>query len=384
MNDNTPPDRPLVIAQLLPALQSGGVERGTLEVAAEVIRCGHRAIVISAGGQLLDELLAFGGEHINWPVGDKSLAALRWTLHLRQLFNNGHIDIVHARSRLPAWLTWLAWRKADVKLRPRFVTTVHGLYSVSRYSAIMTRSEAVIAVSQTVRGYILQHYPCDPERVHLIYRGVAAQDFPYGHQPAADWLEHWYRDYPQLRGQRLLTLAGRLSRRKGHEDFITLIGRLRQRGVAVHGVIVGALDQRRPYIDTLQRQITRANIAGHITFTGQRQDIRDIYAISDLVFSLSAKPESFGRTVLEALSLGRPVVGYDHGGVGEILTALFPAGKVAPGGLQELTDKTAALLQSCPPVPAEQPFSRQYMLDQTLALYTQLAGQRRELTAESQ
>jgi glycosyltransferase involved in cell wall biosynthesis len=334
---------------------------------------------------MLDELLACGGEHINWPVGDKSLAALRWMLSLRQLFSNGYIDIVHARSRLPAWLAYLAWRKADARLRPRFVTTVHGLYSVNRYSAIMTRSEAVIAVSETVRDYILQHYPGDPQRIHLIYRGVAAQEFPYGYRPAAHWLEHWQRDYPQLHGQRLLTLPGRLSRRKGHEDFIELIARLRRRGLAVHGVVAGALDQRQAYVATLQRQARRAGISEHITFIGQRQDIRDIDAISELVFSLSAQPESLGRTVLEALSLGRPVVGYDHGGVGEILAALFPAGRVTPGDVQGLSERTAALLQSCSAVPARQQlFSRQQMLDQTLALYTQLAEQRRALLPETQ
>jgi len=368
-------DRPLTVVQLIPALESGGVERGTLEVAAELVRRGHRSIVISAGGKLVDQLMAAGSEHVTWPVGNKSPRSLLQIPRLRRLLQQERVDILHARSRVPAWLGWLAWRGMPATRRPRFVTTVHGLYSVNAYSRIMTRGERVIAVSATAREYLLDNYPgVDPQSVITIYRGVERAKFPYGYRPDTAWLERWYALYPFLKDRKVLTLPGRLTRLKGHADFIGLMRGLVDQGMPVHGLIVGHLDPgRQHYIDDLQRTVADAGLADRITFTGQRQDIREIYACSDIVLSLSRKPESFGRTVLEALCLGVPVVGYDHGGVGEILNALYPAGKVPCGDAGALLARTGRLLGRMEPVPASQLFSLDDMLEQTLGVYTSLA-----------
>ncbi|MEZ5541521.1 MAG: glycosyltransferase family 4 protein [Pseudomonadota bacterium] len=368
--------RRLTVLQVLPALESGGVERGTLEVAAALVRAGHRSLVVSAGGRLVADLTAAGSAHVAMAVGRKSLRVLAEVRPLRRLLDAEGVDILHVRSRLPAWIAWLAWRGLPPATRPRFVTTVHGLYSVNRYSAIMTRGERVIAVSDTVRRYILDHYPgVDPQRVVTIYRGVDPAAFPYGFRPAPDWLAAWHGQYPSLQGCRVLTLAGRLTRLKGHADFIDLVATLVARGIDVHGLIVGHLDPRRQaYVGELQRLVKDAGLQDRIIFTGQRSDIREIYAVSDLVLSLSNRPESFGRTVLEPLCLGVPVLGYDHGGVGEILAALYPAGRVAPGDGAALAAAAARLLADPPPVPRESPFTLGAMLDTTLALYRDLAG----------
>ncbi len=364
----------LSVAQLLPALRGGGVERGTLEVARELVRCGHRSVVISAGGRLVPELIREGSEHLAWPLGVKSPLTLRWVWPLRRWLTEQRIAILHARSRVPAWIGWLAWRGMEPAIRPRFVTTVHGLYSVSRYSAIMSRGERVIAVSETVRDYLRHHYPELPAaRIQLIQRGVDPAAFPYGYQPSSSWLTDWGQQYPPAQDAPVLTLVGRLSRLKGHEDFIELIARLRARAWPVRGLIVGGAEPRRQrYAHQLRRMVQAKGLDNAILFTGHRSDVRDIYAISTLVLSLSAQPESFGRTVLEALSLGTPVVGYDHGGVGEVLARLYPAGLTPFGDLEALTAKVAALLASAPPVPPAPVFPLQKMLDETLALYESL------------
>ena len=361
----------LNVAQLLPALNGGGVERGTLEVARELVRRGHRSMVISAGGRLVTDLISEGSEHVAWPLGAKSPLTLRWVWPLRRWLTEQRISILHARSRLPAWIGWLAWRGMNPATRPRFVTTVHGLYSVSRYSAIMARGERVIAVSETVRDYLQRHYPELPAaRIQVIQRGVDPAEFPHGYRPSPAWLDQWRQQYPQLRDTPVLTLAGRLSRLKGHEDFIELIARLRARGWPVHGLIVGGVEPRRQrYADQLRQQVRSLGLEGVILSTGHRSDMREIYAISTLVLSLSAKPESFGRTVLEALSLGTPVVGYNHGGVGEILARLYPVGLTPFGDLDALTARVSELLAAAPPVPPEPAFPLQRMLDETLALY---------------
>lgn len=376
VDNRTMADHRLTVVQTLPALESGGVERGTLEVADALARAGHRSIVISAGGRLVKALVAAGSEHITLPLGKKSPFTLLQVRVLRRLLREQGVDILHARSRMPAWIAWLARRGLPATDRPRFVTTVHGLYSVNRYSAIMTRGECVIAVSDTVRGYILDNYPeVDPQRIVTIYRGVDPEEFPYGYRPDKTWLDAWYADYPYLRGRQVLTLPGRLTRLKGHEDFIELMAALVRQGRDVHGLIVGHLDPARAsYIEELKRRITDQGLADRIMLTGMRRDIRDIYAVSDIVLSLSNKPESFGRTVLEPLCLGVPVVGYDHGGVGEILATLYPQGKVRRGDTDGLLERTAQLLVTPQVVPESRTYTLDAMLAQTLDLYRMLAG----------
>lgn len=373
------PARRLTILQTLPALESGGVERGTLEVSRALVAAGHRSIVLSAGGRLVAQLEREGGEHITWPVGHKSLFTLRWVRPLRRLLEREGVHILHARSRMPAWVAWLAWRRMDPAHRPRFVTTVHGLYSVNAYSAIMTKGERIIAVSRTVRDYILNNYPdVEPARIELIYRGADPAEFPRGYRPSAQWLAEWQAQYPQLAGKRVLTLPGRITRLKGHDDFIRLISRLLADGLPVHGLIVGGAEaKKRRYLEELHTLVAAQGLEAHITFTGQRGDLRDIMAASDLVLSLSTQPESFGRTVLEALSLGVPVVGYNHGGVGEILTSLYPVGLLPLRDLERTMDVVGKLLAEPVSLPSAKPFSLDIMLNKTVTLYEELGRSRK-------
>lgn len=366
---------PLTVVQLLPALNSGGVERGTLEVAAELVKRGHRAIVISEGGSWVEPLKASGAHHIPWPIGKKSFAALRWIPRLRQFYQAQGVDIIHARSRLPAWLGYAAWRTLPANNRPRFITTAHGLYSPGRYSAIMGAGEKVIAVSETVKTHLMQHWHLPESRLQVIYRGIEPQQYPYGYQPSPAWQMQWYQAYPQVAQKIVMTLPGRLTRRKGHADFLTLIQTLKNHGLdTVWGIIAGGADlKHQAYQQELQREIHQRQLP--VIITGERQDIKEIMASSRLVFSLSTQPESFGRTVLEALSLGVPVIGYAQGGVAEILAALYPQGAIPVGDIAALAQRVRAFLQHpAPPVPQTHPFTLQKMLAQTMALYERLAA----------
>jgi glycosyltransferase involved in cell wall biosynthesis len=184
----------LTVLQLLPALNSGGVERGTLEVAAELVRQGHRSMVISAGGRMVSELLVAGAGHTDWPIGHKSPLTLRLVPRLRHLLVKERVDILHARSRLPAWIAWLAWRGLDPEIRPCFITTVHGLYSANAYSAVMMKGEHIIAVSDTAREYVLRNYPgVKSEQIPVIHRGVDPAVFPPHFRPDETGLTVWIR-----------------------------------------------------------------------------------------------------------------------------------------------------------------------------------------------
>ena len=368
-------EKKLTVLQLLPALESGGVERGTLEVAQALFEHGHRALVMSAGGRLVAPLLASGAEHFAWPIGEKKFKTLLLVGKLRKLLLEQKVDIIHARSRVPAWIAWLAWRGMNPATRPHFVTTVHGLYGVNRYSRIMTLGERVIAVSNTVRDYILREYPATlPWHIQVIHRGVDGQAYPHGWKPDPGWQQAFFAQFPHAVGKQLVTLPGRITRLKGHEDFIELIARLKRRGLPVHGLIVGgASASKQRYLQKLRYRVRSMGLEADISLTGQRDDLKNILAISNLVLSLSTQPESFGRTTLEALRLGVPTAGYDHGGVGEILRAIYPAGLLPLDRIDETCQRIDHLLQQPEPVPVGEFFPLQAMLDQTLALYEQLA-----------
>jgi glycosyltransferase involved in cell wall biosynthesis len=368
-------EKKLTVLQLLPALESGGVERGTLEIAQELVKHGHRALVMSAGGRLAPQLIEFGAEHFIWPIGQKSFKTLRLVSKLRKFLTEHKVDIIHARSRIPAWIAWLAWRRMNPATRPRFVTTVHGLYGVNRYSRIMTLGERVIAVSNTVRDYILREYPDTlPWRIQVIHRGVSGQAYPHGWKPDPAWQQAFFAQFPHAQGKQLVTLPGRITRLKGHEDFIELIARMKRRGLPVHGLIVGgASPSKQRYLQKLRYRVRSRGLENDISLTGQRDDLKNILAISNLVLSLSTQPESFGRTTLEALRLGVPTAGYSHGGVGEILRTVYPAGLLPLDHIDESCQRITELLQQPEPIPGGDFFPLQAMLDQTLELYEQLA-----------
>jgi hypothetical protein len=198
--------------QILPALHAGGVERGTLEIARYLVQNGHRSLVMSSGGRMVPQLESEGSSHFNWNIGKKSLLTLRLVPQLRQFLIEHRVDIIHLRSRMPAWIGYLAWRKMDPATRPKLVTTVHGAYTVNAYSAVMTKGERVIAVSKTIHNYIQTYYPqVAPSHIRLIYRGVDPLEFPRGYQPDNAWLTKWRNDYPQLAGKIIITLPGRIT-----------------------------------------------------------------------------------------------------------------------------------------------------------------------------
>lgn len=363
------------VLQILPELNAGGVERGTLELARYLVQNGHESIVVSNGGRLVSALENEGSRHLTMPVHRKSFSSLLQIAPLRRVLESERPDILHIHSRVPGWIAWFAWRKLAPPARPRLITTVHGFYSVSFYSAIMTRGERVIAVSECIGDYIARHYPRTPQNaVRLVPHGIDPVAYPRGFQPAMEWQRRWDSEFPQLRGRDLLLLPGRITRLKGHREFLELVAALRRDGANVHGLIVGDVHPRKQaYLAELKRAVSDRNLDSHVTFTGHRADVREIMALSRAVFSLSTVPESFGLTTLEALALGRPVVGYNEGGVGEQLRALFPQGIVQKRDLAALLEIARRVLaEAGEPAPLPVKFTRREMCERTLGVYHEL------------
>ena len=369
--------RCLTVVQLLPALDAGGVERSTLEIAEALVREGHRAIVVSNGGRLLPQLQALGAEHVSLDIGSKSPFVLRHVPALRRLFSASGADIVHARSRLPAWIGWHALRGMPAAQRAHFVTTVHGLNSPSRYSAIMARGERVVCVSDTVHAYLLRHYPnTDPARLRVIPRGIDPAEFPRVAAVNHELRGRLAAQYPQLQGAGpLLLMPGRGTRLKGHADAIALLAALRGTGLDARLWMPGMVqDGREDYLAELVQLARAAGVQDAVAMTAATAAMAEVYAASNLVLQLSRQPESFGRTVIEALAVGRPVVGWAHGGVGELLTQLQPEGAAPPFDVDALLSVARQLLARPPAPPVTMPYTLQAMQEATIDMYSELVG----------
>jgi len=309
------------VVQALVSLSIGGSEMVAVETTERLRAMGHKVTVLAASGPLVNRIEASGAYHLNWPIGRKRLGTLLYIRRLRSWLLENQPDIIHVHSRLPAWICFLALGKLPSNKRPVFITSMHGQYSVSSYSAIMARGDHVIAVSRHIRDYTLKNYlPEDSPRLRVIYGGTSRDAFPYGYRPSEEWLRTTYVEFPELKDKRILLLPGRLSRYKGHASFIEMLARLQTVYSDIHGVILGRAKPGSRYINELEGLAIRSGVADKLTFCGSRMDIRDWMAASSLVYNLcSDPPEAFGRTMPEALSMGVPVIAWNHGGVKEVL-----------------------------------------------------------------
>jgi len=303
------------IVQLLPELNEGGVERGTAELNRELVKRGIQSTIISAGGKLVERIERDGGRHITLDVCSKNpLSVPLRVAKLRRILEELRPDIVHARSRVPAWLTYFANKPLGIP----FVTTVHGFNSVSAYSAIMTKGDRVICVSNAVRDYVVEHYDVDVDKIVVIPRGIDTNLF----SPDAvdkDFTEAFRKRYG-LDNAFVVSVVGRITQLKDLESFIDAIALLRTHHPDIKGLIVGGVrSDKRDYFESLQERVREKGVQERIVFTGSQQKVAEIYALSDVTVSSSKKPESFGRSVAEAMAMNTPVVATRHGGVLDIV-----------------------------------------------------------------
>lgn len=366
------------VVQALVALNLGGSELVATELTQHLTQHGHRVTVIAADGPLKPRIIDAGADHLDWSIGKKRLGTLGYIRQLADWLFEQQPDVLHVHSRLPAWICFLAIRRLKPHQRPVFITTMHGHYSVSRYSAIMARGDSVIAVSNHIRDYTLRNYPmADPDSIVTIHGGTSSDAFPFGYQPDKSWFEQTFKEFPQLRGKRLLCLPGRLSRWKGHSAFIELCAAVINEFPDIHGIIVGKAKPGSRFRSELEGLAMRSGLADRLTFVGARMDIREWMAASEIVFNLSGDPpEAFGRTLPEALHLGVPGIGWNHGGVREVLAEMFPQGAVEADNPAALLEKTREFLNKRPEVLPSNAFSLAESMKSSLNLYQSLLSNR--------
>lgn len=366
------------VMHLLPSLSSGGVEQVVLELCEGLCAAGIENVVVSAGGSMVPAIEACGARHITRAIGKKSLFTLFQVGKTAQLIRAEKPDVLHLHSRVPAWVGHLACKRLKPAERPVIVSSFHGFHSVNGYSAIMAKGDRVIAVSRCMRHHILENYPETPaDRIVVIPNSVDATIYNPEYKPQKEWTTKWESDYPELKGKYTLCLPGRITRLKGAPHLGPILSYLRSKEIPAHAVIVGETKKgKESYREEVQAGFEAEGVADCVTWTGHRRDLADVLCACDVTLSLTLQPESFGKTTLEALSLGRPVAGYEHGGVGEQLEQFLPDGMVPAGDTRAM----AQLLEKwyterpVPKTPVPAPYRRQDMIDAHIALYKQLCG----------
>jgi len=305
----------MIIVQILPELNEGGVERGTVELSVELVKNHHESIVISSGGKLVEQIEKNGSKHILLDVSSKNpFTAFARVLTLRKVLKEIKPDIVHVRSRVPAWLVFLANRTLKIPV----VATVHGFNSVNFYSKIMTHGDSVICVSSSIKEYIQKHYDVEDDKISVIVRGVDLENFNSKNVDSS-FIEEFKKKY-KLYDKTVISSVGRITQLKDYETFINAISLLKKEIPNVVGLIVGSVHRnKKDYYQKLLDLVKTLDLEENIIFTGNQVKIAEIYSLSKVVVSSSKKPESFGRSVAEAIAMNTPVVATAHGGVLDII-----------------------------------------------------------------
>ena len=370
-----------VIMQVIPSLGSGGAEQGCIDICGDLVRAGATSLVVSHGGSRLHEITRAGGTHIEMPVDSKNpLVMWRNAEQLKKLIRRYGVDIVHARSRAPAWSCFRACQGTGAK----FMTTCHAPYNISGkaknfYNSSIARGERVIAISHYVAEYLRRNYKVEPQRIRVVHRGIALEKF----HPTAVTAERMIRLSREWRlpdGAGIIMLPGRLTRWKGHTVMIEAMAALARTDLFC--VIIGDDQGRKEYRQELEDLIRAKNLGGQVRLVDHCDDMPAAYMLATVVVSASIEPEGFGRVPVEAQAMGRPVIATDHGGARETIVRGETGWLVVPGDVPALARAVGEALALNPMQRAvlatramahvARNFTREKMADETLNIYAEL------------
>lgn len=376
------------ILQVVPALETGGAERTTVDMARAIVKAGGRAIVASRGGRMVEELIEAGASHVEMAVHSKNPVVMGLNVErLARLIEREGVDLVHARSRAPGWSALAAARRAKVP----FVTTYHSrVHERPRlkvfYNSVMVRGDAVIANSQWTAANIRAVHKPEEARIFTVPRGIdiAAFAAPVPERIAA-LKSRWGIGE---NGGPVFLHPARLTRWKGQGTSIEAARLLKERGVADFTLLLaGDAQGRKSYEEELQGAVAAAGLERHVKLTGHCSDMAAAYALSDCVLSPSIEPEPFGRTAVEAQAASRPVIVSDAGGQQETVIEGKTGFRVPPSDAPALAEAMARLIamdadaRNAMGAAGHENASRHYsvaaMCEATLSIYARLIGRNR-------
>ena len=391
MNQSQIPTNP-VIMQIIPALGAGGAEQGCIDVAAEITRSGGKAIVVSNGGHRVHELARIGALHIDLPVHSKNpIIMWRNIVRLRKVINDHNVDIVHVRSRAPAWSALRACHTTAA----RFMTTCHAPYNISGkakrfYNSAIAKGERVIAISNYVANYLLENYKIDRRNIRLIHRGIALERFHPTIVTPAQMIQLSTK-WRLPDGASIVLMPGRLTRWKGHHILIEAMARLNRPDVFC--VIIGSDQGRKEYREELEELVRTRGLEKQLRIVDHCDDMPAAYMLSTVVVSASTDPEGFGRIPVEAQAMGKPIIATDHGGAQETVLRNETGWLIPPNDAETLANclhQALDLNQSQRSILATQAmnhiaqnFTREKMVDKTMNVYAEILQEKYDLSAFS-
>lgn len=381
------------ILQIIPALETGGAERTAVDMTRGIVEAGGHAIVASAGGALVSQVEANGGKHVTLPLDAK----FRVDLHvsnkraLIRLCQNEGVDLIHARSRAPAFPALGAARKLELP----FLTTYHGIYSEKNalkrwYNSVMVAGDAVIANSAYTASVVKQRYQLPDEKLHIVHRGTDMALFDSAKISAtaqAELRQKWHlsNDKP------IVMLMARLTDWKGHLLAVRAAKAIRKAGHEVPHFVFAGRAQSETYLARVRSAIVEAALMDNFTLSGHVDDVALALSVCDLSITPSIKPEAFGRSVAEASAAGIPVIAFDHGGATETILSLPQCQEDQQTGIKVPVGDIDALAQAISSVlkmskkerkamgdrgraHIKEHFTKERMIEKTLVIYSDLIG----------
>lgn len=381
--------RRLCVLQVLPSLAvgGGGVERSALDVASALTAAGHKSLVASSGGPLAHELSRAGATHIQLPLAAKNPLTMYLNIgRLTRLIERHGVDIIHARSRAPAWSAMGAARRAGI----RYLTTFHGTYNFTdgalgrlkhKYNSVMAKADMVIANSEFIAEHVRRNYPVDPARLRVIPRGIDLDRFDPD-TLRADQVPKAAERWNLAETVPTIMLPGRLTRWKGQEILIDAVAQLPVRPLCC--LLVGSDQGREGYRRRLEARIRARGVEDVVRIVGHSDDMPAAYMLADIVVSASTDPEAFGRVVAEAQAMGRPVIVSNHGGTVEQVIDGETGWLFGSGDAADLAEKLEAALRLDGPARdklaaraishVREHYGRDRMCAATLSVYEELIG----------
>ncbi|XVN43071.1 MAG: glycosyltransferase family 4 protein [Candidatus Rickettsia vulgarisii] len=370
------------ILQVLPSLYSGGVERGTIEISKMLKESGHNVIVVSAGGTLVSELTVNHITHIYMNSASKNPFTM-WknAKLLAKIIKEHNVDIIHARSRAPAWSCYMAAKATNTK----FITTFHGIYNIENflkkfYNAVMLKGEKIIAVSHFVKQHILANYKIFEDKIVVIHRGV---DYHYfaPKNITEEKLQKYKKKYDIPTDVPIILLPSRMTNWKGHHILVEALGKLKHRNF--YCLMVGDLSKHSNYTTRVKSLINSLKLQSKIQIFGSESDMLGLYGISDIVLSTSIEPEAFGRTIAEGQAMEKIVIATNIGGANETITDQQTGFHVKPNDTNDLVQKLdhcislinteeGRKIQQAARTAVINNFSLELMLNKTLDLYNNM------------
>ncbi len=407
MNSSSSAHRPMIVMQLLSSLKHDDAERGIYHIAHTLVKDGHKSIIV-AGAPDDDDFVARltkdGSHYHHLDMTKKSWWSLRQILPLTRLIEHYKPNVIHVHSRTPAWvLHWtlkLLKKKQQLHTKisytfkhkqayeyanyePKIISSMYGFYPLNSYSKALFFADIMIVASQSIEKYINEAISdMDDGEIQIlpkivrVRRGVDVRIYPYRHHSSVHWLQHIFTEFPELEHKKWLVFPTRIGEEYGQEWLIDIIGNLKNKFPNIHVIVMdndsneGLKHAESVVYDDFRQRLMALNLNEYVSFVGQKPvDLKDWLSSANMVLALANQPESIGMTALQAIHLGTPVIGWDKGAFGDILTNLYPRGLVTTNSAHAVCKAISCQLETGVRPVITNEYEIDTMVDETLQVY---------------